>query len=610
MLSERQLEEILQVFRHRAQAVTEEYLIRMGQHLRDIGTISGSDINRLVELKRMNYNMEQIKRQIAKAAEVPLSEVETIFRQVAESDLRFASKIFGTDHTPAIKDNPALERILKAQAKITKQTLTNLSQTTILSDGYKNAVDVAVQTAQAGVSDYNSAIRRAMKAAARDGLRVQYPNSGLTRRLDSAVRMNVLDGIRAINQDVMRQVGKEFGADGIELTAHNLCAEDHLPYQGLQMSNKEFDRLQNTILDRPFGMWNCRHSWHPILLGISQPAYSPEELADFKRNSRERIEIDGVTKTRYEWTQEQRRIETAIRYQKDIAVAAKASGDMVARRECAYMIRELDKYYSKITDAAGLLEKREKMRVAGFSAVKPIDALKNPPKYDIIKADGSKTYMRIYNADGKEKFRYLKTDAIQKLDSTEAIAQYFFYTDKYDDWHSPLSNEFSRMLVDDVPLPPLDYYISGYKLSIQKEIAEGIEWARQTYKLDGLPLKITKGKVGNKADGEYEETTRRITLKNSLREEEAFVTTVHEMTHYADHMHGNIADSVCTDARKNLNLRVTGTKYFNYAFSIAGKRYTDPAELLAHAMEYYAGNTSNPLANEIAKIFIERMGKT
>lgn len=377
MLSERQLEEILQVFRNRAQAVTEEYLIRMGQHLRDIGTLSASDVNRLIELKRMNYNMEQIKRQIAAAVNAPISEVEKVFQQVAESDLRFAAKVFAADHTPRIKDNPALERILKAQAKITKQALANLSQTTILSEGYKNAVDVAVQTVQAGITDYNAAIRRAMKAAARDGLRVQYPNSGLTRRLDSAVRMNVLDGIRAINQDVMRQVGKEFGADGIELTAHNLCAEDHLPYQGLQMSNKEFDRLQNTILDRPFGMWNCRHSWHPILLGISQPAYSPEELAEFKRNSRERIEIDDVIKTRYEWTQEQRRIETAIRYQKDIAVAAKASGDMVARRECAYMIRELDKYYGKISSAAGLNEQRNRMKVAGFYAVKPADELKN-----------------------------------------------------------------------------------------------------------------------------------------------------------------------------------------------------------------------------------------
>lgn len=370
MLSERQLEAILEVFRHRAQAVTEEYLIRMGQHLRDIGTLSPSDVNRMIELKRMNYNIEQIKREIAKAANVSLKDVEKVFEAVAESDMRFAEKVFAADHTPSIKANPALERILKAQARITKQTLANLSQTTILADGYKNAVDVAVQTVQMGITDYNSAIRRAMKAAAGDGLRVKYPNSDLTRRLDSAVRMNVMDGIRAINQDVMRQVGNEFGADGVEISAHALCAEDHLPYQGKQMSNKEFDRLQNR-LDRPFGMWNCRHTWHPILMGISQPAYTPEELAQYKHYSRERIEIDGIIKSRYEWTQEQRRIETAIRQQKDIAIAAKASGDMVTRRECAAMIRALDKYYGKITDAAGLLAKPERMRVAGFRAVKP-----------------------------------------------------------------------------------------------------------------------------------------------------------------------------------------------------------------------------------------------
>lgn len=376
MLSERQLEAILQVFQHRAQAVTEEYLIRMGNHLRDIGTLSPSDINRLVEMKRLNYNMEQIKRQIARAANMPLEDIELAFRAVAESDLRFAYEVFGSDHTPAIKANTPLERILKAQAKVTKQQLSNLSQTTLLSEGYKNAVDIAVQTVQSGLADYNTAIRRAMKTAAQEGLRVQYPNSGISRRLDSAVRMNVLDGVRAINQDVMRQVGKEFGADGIELSAHNLCAEDHLPYQGLQMPIREFEHLQNTILDRPFGMWNCGHTWHYILMGISQPRYSPEELAEFKRNSRERIEIDGLIKSRYEWTQEQRRIETAIRYQKDIAVAAKASGDIVARRECAYMIRELNKRYEMISSAAGLYQKPERMRVAGFSAVKPVDELK------------------------------------------------------------------------------------------------------------------------------------------------------------------------------------------------------------------------------------------
>lgn len=384
MLTDRQLESMLEVFRKRMQGVTEEYLTRMGEHLRDIGKLTPSDANRIVEMKRLNYNIEQIKKDIAKAAQQSMKDVEAAFKAVAESDSRFANKVFASDHNPAIKANPALLRILKAQAKITKQELVNLSQTTILTESYRKAVDVAIQSVQGGITDYNSAIRRAMKAAAQDGLRVKYPNSDLTRRLDTAVRMNVLDGVRAINQDILKQVGDEFDADGVEISAHALCAEDHLPYQGKQMSIKEFEALQNR-LKRPFGMWNCHHNWHYIILGVSEPAHSPEELAEYRRNSNELIEIDGVKKTRYEWTQEQRKIETGIRYQKDIAVAAKASGDTMVRRECAYNIRELEKRYAKISEAAGLIEKPERMRVSGFNKVKPLDELKKATEYGTMK---------------------------------------------------------------------------------------------------------------------------------------------------------------------------------------------------------------------------------
>lgn len=385
MLSDRQLEALLDVFRQRMQGVTEDYLKRMGAHLKEIGNLTGADINRIVQLKRLNYNIEQIKREIAAAANQSAEDIERVFEAVAQSDMRFAAAVFAQNHTPSVKDNKPLERILKAQAKITRQEMKNLSQTTLLSDSYREAVDVAVQAVQSGVTDYSSAIRNALKTAAQDGLRVQYPNSGISRRLDSAIRMNVLDGVRAINQDVMRQVGKEFDADGIELSAHAICAEDHLPYQGTQMPVKEFERLQNR-LDRPFGMWNCRHSWHPILLGVSPPRYTPEELEEFKRNSREEITIDGRTKTRYEWTQEQRRIETAVRYQKDIAIAAKASGDDYLRRETQRNINGLTSYYAKISNAAGLYQKTERMAVSGFRKVKTAEELKKHTEYGTMKS--------------------------------------------------------------------------------------------------------------------------------------------------------------------------------------------------------------------------------
>jgi hypothetical protein len=374
MLSERQLEELLAVFERRMQTVTDGYIRRMGEHIRDIGRLSATDVHRLTQMKRVNANIEAIKREIAAAANESMADIEAVFRAAAESDQRFAAEVFASDHAPTVKTSviktlsSPLERILKAQLRVTAQEMANLSQTTLVSEAYRKAVDVAVQTVQSGVTDYTSAIRSALKEAAQEGLRVEYP-SGLTRRLDTAVRQNVLDGVHALNQDVLNQVGKEYGADGVEISAHALCAEDHLPYQGRQFSTKEFDRLQNR-LRRPFGLWNCKHTMFPILLGITEPAHTPEQLEQYRINSAEEITIDGVTKSRYEWTQAQRRIETAVREQKNIANAAKAAGDPVARREAQAAINRLQDEYAKISDAAGLYQQPERMAVAGFRRVK------------------------------------------------------------------------------------------------------------------------------------------------------------------------------------------------------------------------------------------------
>ncbi len=384
MLSERQLEALLKIFEERTRGVTNLYLNRMGEHLKQIGQLSASDVNRLLQMKRVNVNMERIKRELARMAGLSQEDIEQIFLAVAESDARFAAEVFASDHTPSVKENPALERILKAQALITKQAMENLSQTTLVSEGYRRAVDVAVQAVQTGYMDYNSAIRSAIREAAQGGLRVQYP-SGVTRRLDTAVRQNILDGVRSLNQDMFRQLGKEFRSDGVELSAHALCAEDHLPYQGRQFSNREFEELQNSLA-RPFGMWNCKHTAHPIRLGISPPAHTETELEAYRRNSAEAITIDGRTMSRYQWTQEQRRLETAVRAQKDVAVAAKASGDIDLRRICQANINRLQDRYAAISRSAGLIEQRELMTVSGFRAVKAAKPLKKAPQGAIMVA--------------------------------------------------------------------------------------------------------------------------------------------------------------------------------------------------------------------------------
>lgn len=376
MFSDRKLEQILNVFLRRARRINEEYLIKMGDQIKEIGELIPSSVNRLVQLQRMHANLDAVKREIARLAEISEKELEQVLEKAMESDARFVAYTFGNAFKPSILKNPALAQILKSQLRVTLGEMANLSRTTISSDAYKNAIDTAITAVQSGMEDYNKAIRRALSEAAEAGIRVEIGNTGAyelrvgyggkyTKRLDSAVRQNILDGIRSLNNDVLWQLGEDFGADGVEISAHRTCAEDHLPYQGRQYSLRKFEDLQNK-LDRPFGLWNCRHSIHPILLGISRPAYSEEELEDFKKYSTEKIEIDGRTKTRYQWTQEQRRIETAIRRQKDVSICAKASGDIQLRRSAHNTIIALRERYDKISEKTQLSQRLESLRVDGY----------------------------------------------------------------------------------------------------------------------------------------------------------------------------------------------------------------------------------------------------
>ena len=423
MLSERQLRALLALFEARMQGITDKYLALMGGHLKAIGGLKPSDTHRLTEMRRMGANVRTIQQDIARSAEANVADLAAVFGAVAAGDQEFAQQWFGGP--PRIKGAPknstAIERVLKAQLRVTAQAFKNLSQTTIQSTAYREAVDVAIQTVQTGVTDYAAAIRGALRAAGNGGLSVQYP-SGLTRRLDSAVRQNVLDGVRSLNNDILGQLGNEYGADGVELSAHALCAEDHLPYQGRQFSRKAFEQLQAS-LPRPVGMWNCKHTIFPVVLGVSEPAHTPEELAAYARNSREAIEIDGRVKTRYEWTQEQRRTETAIRRQKDVANLAKASGDDVLRREAQSHINTLQEHYARISAGAGLTQQPERAAVAGFQRVKTAEELALSRLNRTTTVDGISISTTAHAIERLEERRLSVDDIIDALTKPLAVSK-------------------------------------------------------------------------------------------------------------------------------------------------------------------------------------------
>lgn len=202
--------------------------------------------------------------------------------------------------------------------------------------------------------------------------------------------MNILEGVRRLNADMMEETGKEFGADGVEISAHGLCAPDHQPIQGRQFSNKEYERL-NQRLQRPIGTLNCHHFATPIILGVSKPVHSDKELREINAQSNAPVEYRGKTMTRYEASQKQRQLETAIRYAKDERDACVAAGDKIGATQARKRSAELGREYKSFCETAGLTPRPERTRsMTGPTVEKAPKILEKTAKSGIIETNSPK----------------------------------------------------------------------------------------------------------------------------------------------------------------------------------------------------------------------------
>lgn len=373
MLSEERMQELAEQFEERFSRVCLRILQDMGETLKEAGDLIPSQAKKLQQMFTYGADVEEMTKQLARAAGTSMEDIQKLYEQVAKEEQDWSKPFYdakGVTQIP-LAENELLQNIVKAAAAVTKGELRNMSRTTTvgirtkngfqpLGSFYKKTVDEAISAVATGTMDYNSTVRQAIKDMGSSGLRVQY-ESGYARRLDSAIRQNIIDGVSYIAQETARQAGEEFGADGVELSAHSPCAPDHLPYQGKQYSLREYDDLQAS-LKRPIGEWNCRHFPYPILLGISRPANSMAELAEMERESNRKIEIDGNEYTRYECTQLQRKLETKLRYAREEKAIYQAAGQADLVREATEKIRILGNKYKEISEKAGLPTRAERMR--------------------------------------------------------------------------------------------------------------------------------------------------------------------------------------------------------------------------------------------------------
>ena len=385
MLTEKEYAKALAKIQERIQKVTDFYLGKVCDQLNKLGEFSPSSVDRLAELRKMRISVKEIERKLQEATALNKTDIKKLYQQAAESEYTNADFLYLM--TGAEVDTTARTRMVNALYRQTAAEMDNYSNTTCITDDYRAAVDDGIQAVLMNQPDYKGAIRKTIKRIGGSGLRIQY-ESGVRRRLDTAVRMNIIDGVKHVQQKAQEMIGEEIGADGVELTAHPYSAPDHEPVQGRQFSLDEFTKMQSGVsfadvdgnhytgFKRPIAEWNCRHFAMYIILGISKRIYSNEQLSKWQRTNATGFKLNGKHYTIYEASQKMREIETNIRRQKDIANAAKMMGDNQLRRQAQSTINSLQAEYDGFSKASGLAMRKDRAAVSEFKRVKTAAELK------------------------------------------------------------------------------------------------------------------------------------------------------------------------------------------------------------------------------------------
>ena len=375
----------LERFVRRFEEFNTEVLEEFGKTIKKFEKLTPSQAHKLAQQMKNGRDIDKILADLEKASQLSRKDLEDLLEITAKENIDFANTYYEAKKMDKVyyETSKQFQNLVKAVEKTTKGEFTNLSKTTALKllkdngkplyldikKAYNEVIDRCVLAVSTGQYDYQKAMYDTIKQLSSSGVKkIFYDNEGkraYARRLDSSVRMNILDGVRQVNIGIQEQVGKEFGADGVEVSHHVNCAPDHIHIDGQQFSKKKFEKINNN-LTRPVASMNCRHFVFSIVLGVSSPLYTKKQLEEDRKNNEKGFEYEGKHYTLYEGEQLQRKIELAVRQQKDLQIIAKASNDKDTISKSQSNITQLTQKYKELSKISGLPTKMDRMRVVGY----------------------------------------------------------------------------------------------------------------------------------------------------------------------------------------------------------------------------------------------------
>ena len=406
MLSDEVIDKVVERLVNRIEQGNEYILKKIGNNIKKIGKLSTTEARQIAQILKYGGDYDKILKKLAEITELNVKDITKIFDEVAKVDYDFAKQFYNfrnIKYTP-YEYNYALKKQVDSLKVIAMADYVNFSKTSAigfsvkdingnnifkgLQQAYIDAIDNAVINVSQGKTTFEFEMRKMLKELGESGIKSINYESGRTMRLDSAIRMNLKSALSNLHNEIQKQFGEEFGADGVEISVHQNPAEDHEDAQGKQFRNEEWEKLQRgeeaatyqgekVILKhskngsyRPISELNCYHYIFSIIVGVSEPEYSKEQLEEIKEKNNQGFDFDGKHYTMYQGTQLQRRLETEIRKQKEMQVLYRSAGQEDEAMNVQSKINKLTDKYNDLNNISGLLPKEKRMSISGYRKIK------------------------------------------------------------------------------------------------------------------------------------------------------------------------------------------------------------------------------------------------
>ena len=417
-----------------------EDVVRRIKKAGEITSTADYQINRLIEMGR---SREEVERIIKESLDATWPEMFEMYDKVAEWEYVRNQEVYEqiTDEFIAPEDNEWLIQLTEAIRKQTQDTMVNLSQScgfsvmmggrrvfTPFAEYYQKYVDTAIQDVVTGATDYNSAVRKVVTQMTNSGLRVVDYASGHTNRADVAARRAVLTGVNQITAQISEHNAEKLGTDQFEVSWHPCARPDHQTWQGKVFSKEELRTVCGYGSVTGLCGANCRHTFHPFIPGVSERLYPDDWLEEQNKREAQTKEWNGKQLNAYEQTQQQRKMETAMRAQRQkirLLQEAGADKDDIMLEKAKYQ-GQLNEY-KQFSKKMGLLEQRERIYQDGLGKVatntKQQNARYTPEMMRNAKIDSNqyKRYKEVLKEDAGSlaDFRQMKYNDPEKWDELQ-----------------------------------------------------------------------------------------------------------------------------------------------------------------------------------------------